>query len=110
MQKQRACVRFAIAVGPGRASPASGSSSFVLEASYLLFERICNLSVWMLLAANSVPSNTLEATIVSYAVARDWRGRFFYDERLLYALGHSRGLRRLWLRLRFRWRHGPPPA
>ena len=46
---------------------------------------------------------------MSYAVPRDWRGQFVYNARLMAALGNSRGIRRLWLRLRFRWEHGPAP-
>jgi len=46
---------------------------------------------------------------MSYAVPRDWRGQFVYNARMQAALGNSRGLRRLWLRLKFRLENGPAP-
>jgi hypothetical protein len=46
---------------------------------------------------------------MSYAVPKDWRGHFVYNARMMAALGDSRGLRRLWRRLRFRWEYGPVP-
>jgi hypothetical protein len=48
--------------------------------------------------------------LMSYAVSKDWRGRFVYNALQQSTLVKSRGLLRLWLLVKFHWNIGRYPG